>query len=136
MADILTFEPLPDPVYDALGLPPDGHDARLGWLPTVGPSSYLVWGTLAAQLRRFTPVTWDMDALARAHGLSAGSTRNGALPRTLQRLAMYRLIAPDGAARFLVRLLAPPLSPRQLARLPNSSASCTAGSGHPGARRR
>ena len=38
--------------------------------------------------------------------------------RTLSRLCQFRLLADAGDGRFLVRLSAPPVSPRQLERLP------------------
>ena len=114
--DTLTFEPWPSPDIDVFGEAVDGTYSRLLWLPTVGPSSWLVWGTLAAQLHRDPTVTWQPADLAAAHGL-AGTGRHSPLARTLQRLARFRLLLDDGDLT-LVRLTAPPLAERQLLRLP------------------
>lgn len=116
-SELLTFEPWADPVVDGYGVDPEGTYSRLGWLPIVGPSSWLVWGTLSAQLRRQAQVHWELTALAQAHGLQRGSGRNGVVRRTLTRLCQFGLVADDGDDRYLVRLSAPPLTRRQLERV-------------------
>lgn len=116
--EILTFEPWPDPIIDTIGQHPEGNLSRLAWLPTVGPTSWLVWGTLAAQLRADAAVSWELVALAQAHGVNRASGRNGVMRRTLARLEQFRLAAPLESDRYLVRLCAPPLRRTQLDRLP------------------
>ena len=118
MDDLLTFEAWPDPVVDAFDQSPDAPYARLAWLPTIGPSSYLVWGTLAAQLRRERIVTWDLADLAAAHGMHRGSGRHAMVSRTLTRLVQFHLLSEHGPDAWLVRLCAPPVSRRSLERLP------------------
>ena len=91
--------------------------ARLGWLPTIGPSSYLIWETLATQLHRNDSVTWNLEDLAAAHGLNGGTGRHCAVRRTLERLQMFRILnpRPDGSCQILI--WAPPLSSRSIQRL-------------------
>ena len=116
--DILSFEGWHDPLLDGFGQDPDGTYARLAWLPIIGPSSYLVWGTLSAQLRRERTVTWRLADLAAAHGLEGASGRNGMVRRTLCRLVQFRLLVESDPGTWLVHLSAPPVSRRQLERLP------------------
>ena len=116
--EIFTFDPWPDPAIDPYNQDPNGHWSRLGWLPTIGPSSWLVWGTLAAQLARDPQVTWPVRMLGSAHGLHATTARNGSIRRSIARLCQFRLLASSGGDRYLVRLTAPPLRRRQLDRLP------------------
>ena len=114
----LTFEPWPDPSVDTKGITPDSHLSRLTWLPLIGPSSWLLWGTLTTQLHRSPSVDWQPDALAAAHGLSPSTAPRSPLHRTLVRLTQFRLLAEAGENRWIVRLSAPPLSRGNLNRLP------------------
>ena len=114
----LTFEPWADPTASHVPCDPEGTYSRLAWLPLIGPSSWLVWGTLAAQLRREPSVTWELEALAEAHGLSRGGGEHAPMRRTLARLAPFGLLDPIGDDRHLVRLTAPPVGRRHLERLP------------------
>jgi hypothetical protein len=116
--EVLTFEPWADPAIDTFDCHPESPYSRLGWLPIIGPSSWLVWGTLAAQLRRDPQVSWPLTTLAEAHGLQRGNGRHGMMRRTLARLCQFHLLADAGDDRYLVRLSTPPLSRRQLERLP------------------
>jgi len=116
--DIFTFDPWPDPAIDPYGEAPDSTWSRLGWLPIIGPSSWLIWGTLAAQLRTDPQVTWPLPDLAGAHGLGASAGRHAPTRRALARLSRFRLLVDCGDGRFLVRLTAPPLGRRHLERLP------------------
>jgi hypothetical protein len=114
--ETLTFQPWPIPDIDVFGETVDGPYSRLLWLPTVGPSCWLIWGTLAAQLHREPTVTWRTADLAAAHGLS-GTGRHSQIVRSLERLARFRVLQPDGDVT-LVRLTAGPVTERQLLRLP------------------
>jgi hypothetical protein len=116
--ETVTFQPWPTPDTDVFGEGVDGTYSRLVWLPTVGPSSWLIWGTVAAQLHRDPAVTWQAGDLAVAHGLSAGTGRHSQIVRTLDRLARFRLLLPEEDVTF-VRLTAPPALERHLARLPS-----------------
>jgi hypothetical protein len=115
---LLTFEPWADPAVDAFDTHPEGTYSRLAWLPIIGPSSWLMWGTLASQLRREPQVTWELTALAEAHGLQRGAGQHGMVRRTVTRLTQFRLLAAIDDTHHLVRLTAPPVTSRQLERLP------------------
>jgi hypothetical protein len=116
--EVVCFDPWPDPAVDPFGQDPNDHWSRLGWLPIIGPSSWLVWGTVAAQLRREPQVTWALRDLASAHGLHSTTARTGPMRRTVARLCQFRLFADAADDRYLVRMTAPPLSRRNLERLP------------------
>lgn len=112
----LTFDAWPDPVVTVY-VDPEGAYSRLGWLPLIGPTAWLIWGTVAAQLRHQPIVTWAPGDLAAAHGISRAATAYSVMGRTIARLALFHLVVPvDG--RHLVRTSAPPLGRRQLDRLP------------------
>jgi hypothetical protein len=115
----LTFFPWPDPLIDPFAQHPDGDWSRLAWLPVIGPSSWLVWGTLTRQLHHDPQVTWHLGDLALAHGLVGGTGRSGVIRRTITRLRQFHILAADGHDRYLVRMTAPPLGRRQLHRLPD-----------------
>jgi hypothetical protein len=115
---LLTFEPWADPAVDHFDCHPESPYSRLAWLPIIGPSSWLMWGTLAAQLRREPQITWELTALAEAHGLQRGAGQHGMVRRTLTRLTQFRLVAPVDDTNHIVRLTAPPVTQRQLERLP------------------
>src|SRR4051794_22695139 len=103
MTDLLTFQRWPDPPIDRYDnppdlppshrspappsgrydTPPDGAVSRICWLPIIGPTSWLVWGTLATQLRHEPTVTWEPANLAEAHGIARSISHNGPMRRTL-----------------------------------------------------
>lgn len=117
LPDLLTFEPWTDPEIDQHAESPDGTYSRLAWLPTIGPSSWLIWTTIAGQLQRDRTVTWQSATLASAHGLGHGIGRSSALARTLDRLTRFHLLVP-GEPTWLIRASAPPVSAGCLRRLP------------------
>ncbi len=114
----LTFLPWPDPALDSLDVAPDGTYSRLAWLPLIGPTAWLIWGTVSAQVRHEATVTWTVGDLAAAHGLSRSTGPNGIVGRTITRLTQFHLLTalPDGG--HLVRVTAPPVSRQRLDRLP------------------
>ena len=117
---VLTFEPWADPDIDRFDSKPTGAYSRMAWLPIVGPSSWLIWGTLAAHLRREPQLDWELTSLAEAHGINQGPGQHGMVRRSLRRLEHFRLLDPlEEPDHYLVRLTAPPVSERQLERLPN-----------------
>lgn len=84
----------------------------------LGPSAWLIWGTLATDLRRRGATTWQLGDLAEAHGIGHSPGRHGPVRRTLRRLAMFRLLSFDNG-QHLVRVTAPPLTLAQLSGLPS-----------------
>jgi hypothetical protein len=113
----VTFERWADAAVDAYGVEVAGDYSRLAWLPIVGPSTWLIWGTAVNALARQPVVVWDAAELARAHGIGGLS---GVLDRTLDRLAMFGLAGPMALDRsaYAVRMTCPPLTTRQLRRSP------------------
>jgi hypothetical protein len=117
--ETVTFDPWPDPAIDPYDQDPNGDFSRLAWLPLIGPSSWLIWGTLSAQLRRQPDVAWTVTDLGAAHGLHGSTSRNGPTRRTLARLCQFRMLTDLTEDHFLVRMSAPPLGRRHLERLPD-----------------
>src|ERR687897_1222103 len=109
--EIFNFDPWPDPAIDPYNQDPNGHWSRLGWLPTIGPSSWLVWGTLAAQLARDPQVSWPVRMLGSAHGLHGSTARNGPIRRSIARLCQFRLLASSGGERDPGPVYPPPPAP-------------------------
>jgi hypothetical protein len=120
MSDIVTFVPWADPVIDPQDQDPNGDFSRLAWLPIIGPTAWLIWGTISAQLRRDVEVTWRLEDLATAHGLGTGISKNAPVRRALTRLTVFGLIGPTDAEHrvYAVRLTAPQLRRRHLRNLP------------------
>jgi hypothetical protein len=117
-AEILIFRSWPSRVYDCFGQQPDGTYSQLAWLPTVGPTSWLLWGMVARQLSSVPDdISWDRDELARALGVNARSQHGWTIARTLKRLCSYRLLERERSV-FLVRVTAPPVGHGSLDRLP------------------
>lgn len=119
MAHIVTFHAWPDPRIDPHDCDPGGPFSRMAWLRLIGPTGWLVWGTLAAQLHRAPHVVaWDLTDLALAHGLGRASAKNSALQRSLLRLVQFQLAAPhrDGCVR--IRVTAPPVPAHYLQKMP------------------
>ena len=114
----LRIEPWPEPVIDRLGFPPHSPYLQL-WLPVVGPSVSWAWRLVASRLEH-EPDGFDLDLVetARLLGLGAGTARNSAMWRTLQRATRFELAQWRGEDVLAVRLRIPPLPRRHLLRLP------------------
>jgi hypothetical protein len=109
---VLLFAPWTDPVH-ATHLTADSTYSRVAWLPIVGADAWVLWGTIAAQLACDPEVTWVLDQLGRAHGISRDSVE-----RSLDRLERSRLATPTGNDTWIMRPTCPQLSTAQLARAP------------------
>lgn len=119
VSQLLVFEPWPDSIYDHYGQSPTGPFSRAVWLPTAGPTSWVLWGLLAEQVATHGSVTWHRDDLANAVGVNLRRYRhNDVLARTLERLCKFRLLDQPGDV-YRVRLSAPPVTGRSLDRLPD-----------------
>jgi hypothetical protein len=120
---ILTFEPVPG-TED--GEHPEGAFSRAAWLPAIGPSCWLVWGSIASSLRSNKArlpdgralVAWSAESLARAHGLKLSEAAHAPLRKSLARLCRFDLFAAVAPDLWKVRLSAPPLTEAQLLRSP------------------
>ena len=115
MPDEITVVAWPDPVVDEVAgaIPTASVDALIWWTPTVGPTGILMahrFATYAAD----GPSTWPMVDVAQTFGLGHALSR---VTHTLDRLERFGLISRHGGT-VAVRLMLPPLSERQLVRLP------------------
>ncbi len=115
----LSVVPWPDPFLDGDGHDPRSPYAERFWLPTLGPSTYLLHRHAVSGLDR-RPAGWVLDPLEVSMALGLGSTTSRSAPfgKALLRLVRFRQaeVRPDGA--LAVRLHLPPLSLRQVERLP------------------
>ena len=120
---IAANDPLPvrawrDERVEAIGYGPSSEYVETFWLTMLGPSCVFV-------LRRFgwwlelQPDGFEvpMEDLARTVGLGAGVGRRAPIVRTLARLIEFKLALIDGP-HYAVRVALPPLTPRQVVRLP------------------
>lgn len=114
-----TFRPRWDWDYDQFGQPPDGTYSRLAWLPALGPTSWLLWTTIASQLAEANgDVVWSRDDLSAALGLKPRNRHGWTIARALMRLRNFRLVALTEGV-FYVPMTAPPVTPGIFDRLPS-----------------
>lgn len=115
----LSIVPWPDHFIDRDGHDPRSPYAERFWLPTLGPSTYLLHRHLVGGLDR-RPEGWALDPVevSMALGLGATGSRSAPFGKALVRLVRFRQaeVRPDGA--LAVRVNVPPLSQRQVERLP------------------
>jgi hypothetical protein len=116
--DSLIVLPWPDPVVEAVGHDPRSPYVEHFWLGVLGPSTTLLLRRLAARFDT-DPDGFELDLseTAGALGLSATSGRHSPFARTLQRCVQFGLAQPHSRG-LSVRRKIPPLSQRQLGRLP------------------
>lgn len=114
----LVVRPWIDPVVEAIGHDPTSDYVELFWLGTLGPSATWLLRRLDAGLRTF-PDGYELDLAetAGALGLAFSPGAGGTFLRALNRLVMFGLAQPLSRS-IAVRRKIPPLSQRQLARLP------------------
>ncbi len=127
---LVEHDPLPVIVLRDRQLARGGFDARSPyvetyWLAVLGPSCVLLARRLAWWLEH-EPNGFDisLSALASTLGLGAGVGRNAPILRTLSRLADFGLARVDDA--YAVPPAFPPLTARQIARLPDHLAAAHA----------
>ncbi|MDA8296355.1 MAG: hypothetical protein M0004_07185 [Actinomycetota bacterium] len=114
----LSVIPIGDAADELCGHEVRGRYVERFWLPVLGPSTVVLLRHLADLFDRAPSGTLiDLAETARAIGLGERAGKNAPLRRTIARAVDF------GAAQLhdqglLVRRYLPPLSPRQLARLP------------------
>ena len=120
----LTIVAWDDPVIAALGHPAGSTYVERFWLPILGPSTTWLIRFLDDRLPRpgasdaDDGVEIDLDATAAALGLGAGRGRHSPLVRALHRCCQFGLARSVPDAHLAVRRHLPPLTRRQVDRLP------------------
>lgn len=117
----LRIEAFPDPVVEAHGHDPRSAYASKFWLPIIGPGSLVAARALVEGLEH-SRAGYDVDLVMLGHalGLPGKVSNHSKIVHTLDRLATFGLASFHGASTplYRVRLAWPPLTQRQLARLP------------------
>ena len=120
-ASSLRIEAWRDPVVEAHGHDPRSAYASQYWLPIVGPSSLVAARSLVDGLER-SPDGYEvvLVALGQALGLPGKAGAQSKIARTLNRIAQFGFAQFHATAVpvYRVRLAWPPLTQRQLTRLP------------------
>jgi hypothetical protein len=118
-ASSIAVEPWTDPVVDQLGHDPRSPYVERFWLATLGPSTVWLLRRLADGLDREPEgFSLDLQETARSIGVGMRGGRSSPFFRSVDRSCRF------GAARFVaqdtlaVRRKLPPLTQRQVARLP------------------
>ena len=115
----LQIRALVDPVIDELGHDPRSLYVEQFWLSALGPSATLLLRRLAAGLEA-EPDGFDLDPVECALELGLGSKggRHSPFWRTIERANRFGLARRNGEL-LAVRRFVPPLSARQVSRLPD-----------------
>jgi hypothetical protein len=108
-----TFTPAADAHVTA------SDDALLWYTPVLGPTAMLMAHRFAAHAAH-GPRTWTFTDLAATFGLGRAI---GRVPHVLARLERFAITCRYDTHTVGVRLILPPLSPRQLAQLPATLAA-------------
>lgn len=118
-AEVLAVSAWPDPVLDRLGHDPRSTYVERYWLPILGPSCLLLLRRLAAELEQ-QPDGFDLVTADWAGQLGVGMKggRNGPLWRAVERGCRFGAAQRNGE-RLAVRRRLPPLTSRQVERLPH-----------------
>jgi hypothetical protein len=117
--DVLIVRPWPDPVVDAVGMDPRSAYVERFWLSVLGPSTTLLLRRIAAGLEG-SPAGFRLDLQSMAQELGVGHMggRHSPFVRALGRVCQFDLGYIDDEARLHVRRKLPPLSRRQVDKLP------------------
>jgi hypothetical protein len=117
--ETLHIRPLIDPVVDALGHDPRSLYVEQFWLSALGPSVTLLLRRLAAGLEA-QPEGFELDPVECALELGLGTRGGKHSPfwRTIDRAGRFGLVRRNGEI-LAVRRFVPPLSARQVERLPD-----------------
>jgi hypothetical protein len=111
--------------YDSSGFDARSVYVETYWLPILGPSCVFAARRVAAWLQA-EPHGFDisMVALATSLGLGSGVGRSAPIVRTLSRLVDFGLA--NISDTYAIRMMFPPLSARQIVRLPDYLAAAHA----------
>jgi hypothetical protein len=117
--DLLRIVPWPDEILDRFGHDPRSSYVEQYWLAVLGPSTTWLLRRLAAGLDA-CPDGFDLslEDTARSLGLGSRGGRHSPLLRSLDRTIQFEAARSDRPGVLAVRRRLPPLSRRQVARLP------------------
>jgi hypothetical protein len=135
LAALLVLRPWPDPLLDRVGHDPRADYVEQFWLPILGPSALLLLRRLVSALDAQVPGpsgvtsapgpggdaeprTVSVGDLASSLGMGSPRGPSGAFYRTLDRLVSFGFAHLVDDATLAVRTHLPPLTRRQLKRLP------------------
>lgn len=119
LPDRLVLTAWADPLIDAVGHDPRSAYVEDFWLGILGPSAVWLLRRLARELEAAPDgCTVEVGELARSIGLAARTGRQAPMARTVDRLVGFGLAQRVSFDRLAVRHRVPPLSRRQLVRLP------------------
>jgi hypothetical protein len=104
---------------DIAGHDPRSHYVEHYWLGIIGPTSVLLLRRIADVFDHYPDgFEIDLSELAASLGVGGGG-RHSSMQRTLVRCTQFGLARMEGPGVYVRRTI-PPLSPRQVARLPRS----------------
>lgn len=118
-SDSLTVRPWVDPIVDDIGHDPRSPYVERFWLAILGPSTTFLLRYLVERLDS-APDGFELDLAECAASLGLGRLRaaGAAFPRTVARSCQFGAVRLPGGPVLEVRRRLPPLSARQLRRLP------------------
>jgi hypothetical protein len=120
LPDQLTITPWADPLIDAVGYDPRSPYVEEFWLGILGPSAVWLLRRLARELEAAPEgCTVDVADLARSIGMAGKAGRQSPIARTVERVVGFGLAQRLGEDELAVRHRVPPLTRRQLVRLPD-----------------
>lgn len=116
----LPVRPLSDPIIDHVGYDPRSSYVERFWLGILGPSATWFLRYLADHLD-VSPEGFDLDVAACAATIGLGNPwgSNGAFARTIRRCSKFDLVRMRRGPVLEVRRRLPPLTQRQIGRLPD-----------------
>ena len=118
---VLEVVPWHDGERDHLGYDPRSDYVERFWLGLLGPSTTWLVRRFARGLREHpNGFRVDLVETGRALGLGDSISRNSSLQRSLLRACQFGIAERVSERRIAVRMAIPPLSKRQLERLPES----------------
>jgi hypothetical protein len=120
-SDSLTIRPWVDPIVDDIGHDPRSPYVERFWLAILGPSTTFLLRYLVDRLEA-APDGYELDLAECASSLGLGRLQGAgaAFPRTVARSCQFGAARLPGGPVLEVRRRLPPLSTRQLRRLPPS----------------
>jgi hypothetical protein len=120
--DELRVTAWPDPVIDQLGHDPRSAYVERFWLGILGPSTTWLLRSVAHRLDHEPDgFVLDLPDLARTLGLGNKGGQQSPFMRAIARACQFGLAHPVDADTLAVRRRLPPLTRRQIERLPDTS---------------